>query len=315
LEKRDVFVVVQDAFMTETAQYADVVLPAAIWAEKTGTYTNADRTVHVSHKAIDPPGAARSDLDIFLEYARRMDFRDKDGAPLVKWSDPEGAFEAWKECSKGRFCDYSGLSYAKLSEGSGIQWPCNEQAPDGTERLYTDGVFRTAFEHAEEFGHDLVTGAVVTPQKYKAFDPKGKAIIKPADYQPPLEEPDDDYPLWFTSGRIVYHFHTRTKTARAPELNGAEPEAFVEMSEEDAAKYDIAAGDMVEIRSRRGRSRARARLARIKPGTVFMPFHYGYWDDDPRSARAANELTLAEWDPVSKQPYFKYAAVRIAKVK
>jgi anaerobic selenocysteine-containing dehydrogenase len=313
LGKRELFVVVQDPFLTETAEYADVVLPAAMWAEKTGTYTNADRTVHISHKAFDPPGEARSDLDIFLDYARRMDFRDKDGGPLIKWNDPEGAFEAWKLCSKGTFCDYSGLSYAKLSEGSGIQWPCNENAPDGTERLYSDGVFNTAYEVAEEYGHDLTTGALIPPQKYKAFDPKGKAIIKPADYEPPLEQPDDAYPLWLTTGRVVYHFHTRTKTARAKELNAAEPEAFVEISAEDAQHYGIAEGNMVEIRSRRGRARARARIAKIKTGTLFMPFHYGYWDDEPQSARAANELTIAEWDPVSKQPFFKYAAVRIRK--
>ena len=95
------------------------MLPAALWGEKTGTFTNVDRTVHISHKAIDPPGDARADFDIFLDYARRMDFRDKDGAPLVKWTTPEEAFEAWKACTVGRPCDYSGLSYAKLSEGSG----------------------------------------------------------------------------------------------------------------------------------------------------------------------------------------------------
>ncbi|HEY9604935.1 MAG TPA: molybdopterin-dependent oxidoreductase, partial [Allocoleopsis sp.] len=112
LEKDDLFVIVQDAFPTETTKFADVVLPAAIWGEKTGCHTNVDRTVHISHKAIDPPGEARSDFDIFLDYARRMDFRDKDGAPLIQWSTPEEAFEAWKECTRGRPCDYTGLSYA-----------------------------------------------------------------------------------------------------------------------------------------------------------------------------------------------------------
>jgi anaerobic selenocysteine-containing dehydrogenase len=315
LQKPDLFVVVQDAFMTETAQYADVVLPAAMWAEKTGTYTNADRTVHISHKAVDPPGEARSDLDIFLDYAKRMDFRDKDGAPLIKWSEPEGAFEAWKACTAGRFCDYTGLTYAKLSEGSGIQWPCNQDAPNGTERLYSEGVFNTGYYSAEDFGHDLTTGAFVTPQKYRAFDPAGKAIIKPSDYQSPIEEPDDDYPLFLTTGRIVYHFHTRTKTARASELNAAAPEAFIEISREDANRYGAREGSLLEIRSRRGRARARCRIGAIKPGTLFMPFHYGYFDDDERSARAANELTIAEWDPVSKQPYFKYAAVQISSVE
>lgn len=101
LAKDDLFLVVQDLFPTETARFADVVLPAATWGEKTGTFTNADRTVHLSEKAVDPPGDARTDLDIFLDYARRMDFRDADGEPLIKWHDAESAFEAWKLCSKG----------------------------------------------------------------------------------------------------------------------------------------------------------------------------------------------------------------------
>ena len=133
------FLVVQDIFRTETAELADVVLPAAAWAEKTGTFTNADRTVHLSEKAVEPPGSARPDLDIFLDYARRMDFRDKDGAPLLPWRDAESAFEAWKQCSAGRPCDYTGLSYDKLRGSAGVQWPCNSEHPDGTERLYADG--------------------------------------------------------------------------------------------------------------------------------------------------------------------------------
>ena len=138
LQNDGLFVVVNDAFMTETAELADVVLPAAIWGEKTGCSTNVSRVVHLHHKAVEPPGEARSDLDIFLDFARRMDFRDKDGAPLVKWSTPEEAFEAWKACTRGRPCDYTGLSYAKLTGGSGIQWPCNERFPDGVNNLYTD---------------------------------------------------------------------------------------------------------------------------------------------------------------------------------
>jgi anaerobic selenocysteine-containing dehydrogenase len=97
LDQSNLFVVVQDAFLTETARHADVVLPTALWGEKTGTFTNADRTVHISHKAIDPPDDVRSDLEIFLDYARGMDFRDKDGGPLIKWNDAESAFDRWKE--------------------------------------------------------------------------------------------------------------------------------------------------------------------------------------------------------------------------
>src|ERR671939_1774704 len=135
LQQERLFVVVSDAFLTETAQLADVVLPAAMWGEKTGTYTNHDRTVHLSKKAIDPPGEARPDMDILLDFARRLDLRDKDGNPLVKWSTPEECFEAFKEMTRGRPCDYTGLSYDKLRGGSGIQWPCNDDAPGGTERL------------------------------------------------------------------------------------------------------------------------------------------------------------------------------------
>jgi anaerobic selenocysteine-containing dehydrogenase len=121
--------VVSDAFMSETAELADVVLPAALWGEKTGTFTNTDRTVHLSERAVAPPGGARADLDVFVEFAQRLGLVDRDGQPLVKWSAPEDAFDAWKECSRDRACDYTGLSYAKLRGGSGIQWPCTADAP------------------------------------------------------------------------------------------------------------------------------------------------------------------------------------------
>ena len=313
LEKEDLFVIVQDAFMTETAQLADVVLPAAIWGEKTGCFTNVDRTVHISHQAIEPPGEARSDFDIFLDYARRMDFKDKDGAPLIKWKTPEEAFEAWKECTRGRPCDYTGMSYAKLTGGSGIQWPCNEKYPDGTTHLYTDGKFNTSSDYCETYGHDLTTGAAIPPEEYKANDPKGKAFLRATDYEPPHEEPDGEYPLWLTTGRVVYHFHTRTKTARSKELHNAAPDGFVQISTEDAVKYGIASGDMIEVVSRRGRVIEPAQIGDIEPGLVFIPFHYGYWDNSNRP-RAANELTITEWDAVSKQPHYKYAAVKIRKL-
>ncbi|MFL6230839.1 MAG: molybdopterin oxidoreductase family protein [Pyrinomonadaceae bacterium] len=313
LSQENLFVVVQDAFLTETAELADVVLPAAMWGEKTGTFTNADRTVHISHKAVEPPGEARSDLDIFLDYAARMDFRDRDGAPLVKWSDAEGAFDHWKECSRGWLCDYSGMSYEKLSKGSGIQWPCNREHPRGAERLYTEHVFPTAAERCETYGHDIETGAARTPVEYEAHDPAGRAILKAARHSPPLEEPDEKYPFWLTTGRVVYHWHTRTKTARSAQLNEAAPEAFVEISERDAAALGVRDGDMLEVSSRRGSVRAPARVSGILPGHVFVPFHYGYWDAREGHDRAANELTLTAWDPVSKQPYYKYAAVQVHK--
>ncbi len=313
LRSAGLFLVVQDAFMTETAQLADVVLPAAIWGEKTGTFTAADRTVHISYTAASPPGEARPDLDIFLDYARLMDLRDRDGAPLIKWSDPEGAFEAWKACTRGRPCDYSGLSYARLSGGPGIRWPCNEQYPEGRPRLYEGGRFNTSADYCQTYGHDLLTGAEIGRSAYSAEDPQGRALLKPIDGAPLPEAPDEEYPLWLTTGRVVYQWLTRTKTGRVPVLNDAAPDSFVQISEEDARRQGIVAGQMVEVRSRRGLALARAEIGRIAPGVVFMPFHYGYWDG-PSRIRAANELTLGQWDPVSKQPLLKYTAVRICGI-
>jgi anaerobic selenocysteine-containing dehydrogenase len=313
LNNPGLFVVVQDAFMTETAEFADVVLPTALWGEKTGCFTNVDRTVHISHKAIEPPGEAHSDLDIFLDFARRMDFQDKDGQPLIKWATAEEAFEAWKACTKGRPCDYTALSYEKLSKGSGIPWPCNNDHPDGDPRPYKSLRFPTDAEYCETFGHDLITGGVISPEKYRAHNPAGRAIFKPAKYIPPTEEPDSKYPFFLTTGRVVHHFHTRTKTGRSSQLQGASQDAFVQISTPDASKLGIKEGNWVRIASRRSSIEAQAVIGDIEAGHVFIPFHFGYWDT-PERARAANELTLFEWDPVSKQPHFKYAAVNLKKV-
>jgi ferredoxin-nitrate reductase len=319
LSKEDLFLVVQDLFLTETARFADVVLPAATWGEKTGTFTNTDRTVHLSEAAVDPPGEAKHDLDIFLEYAKRMDFRDKDGATLIKWEHPEEAFEAWKECTRGRPCDYTGLTYEKLRGGSGIQWPCNEEHPEGTERLYAEADFNTQTEYCERYGTDLLTGAETSEMEHRAMNPDGRAIILPAAYTPPHEQPGGDFPLRYTTGRTIYHFHTRTKTARAPQLQNAAPDAWVEISPSDAEALGVGEGDVVRVESPRGAMEAKTRISAIKEGVAFAPFHYGYFDqpggDSPNGhPRAANELTITEWDPVSKQPLFKVGAVRVTKV-
>jgi anaerobic selenocysteine-containing dehydrogenase len=307
----DLFVIVQDIFETETTQLADVVLPAAAWGEKTGTFTNADRTVHISDQAVAPPGEARADLDIFLDYARRMDFRDRSGRSLPSWTDAASAFEAWKACGAGRSCDYSGLSYEKLRAG-GIQWPCTVECPDGTERLYADGVFCAAPDVCETFGKDLVTGEPLSEDEYRALNPMGKAIIKAVDFLPPPEMPTDDYPFALVTGRTVYHFHTRTKTARAPQLQAAAPEVWVEIASEDAKSVGVSDQLLVEISTPRGCIVARARVGDVRQGVLFVPFHYGYWDaHDGGHQRAANELTLTEWDPASKQPLFKVAAARL----
>ncbi|WP_284550623.1 molybdopterin oxidoreductase family protein [Aestuariimicrobium sp. T2.26MG-19.2B] len=317
LEKPELFVVVQDLYLTETAQVADVVLPAAGWGEKTGTFTNVNRTVHLSDKAVDPPGEAHTDLDIFLDYSKRMGFTNLSGAPLLSWSGPEDGFRAWQECSRGRPCDYTGISYDRLRGGSGIQWPCNEENPDGRERLYEDGVFATDPDYCESYGHDLLTGATVGSEAFRATVPAGRAILKTADYSPPHEEPDSDYPMRYTTGRTAYHFHTRTKTGRSRPLRQAAPSAWVELSPNDAQRLGIQEGDLVRVTSRRGKIEVPVRISDIRDNTVFAPFHYGYWDaggSPGAHPTAANELTLTEWDPVSKQPVFKNAAVKVEKI-
>jgi ferredoxin-nitrate reductase len=307
LGREDLLVVVQDMFATETTELADVVLPAAGWGEKTGCFTNVDRTVHLSEKAVDPPGEARSDLDIFLDYARRMGFRDRDGRPLIGWRDAAGAYAAWQACSQGRPCDYTALSYERLRAEGGVQWP------DGAERLYVDGVFNTDPDEAETFGRDLVTGDPTPEDEYRALAPGGRAFLRAAEYRRGPETPTAEFPYTLTTGRTLVHFHTRTKTGRAPELQAAEPDVWVELSGVDAARLGVATGELVRVRTARGAVEAPVRVTRIRPGHVFVPFHYGHWDA-PGRVRAANELTLTAWDPVSKQPLFKQAAAAVERV-
>jgi anaerobic selenocysteine-containing dehydrogenase len=180
-------------------------------------------------------------------------------------------------------------------------------------------MFPTYADYCETYGHDLLTGAEVSEQAYRAMNPAGRAVLRAAKYVRQHEPPDAEYPFQFTTGRTVYHFHTRTKTARSDQLNRAAPAAWIEISTHDAERLDIEEGDIVRITSRRGELVVPARIGEIRPGSIFAPFHYGYWDQDRSSPdvrpSAANELTLTEWDPVSKQPMFKNAAVRIECVR
>jgi predicted molibdopterin-dependent oxidoreductase YjgC len=249
-----------------------------------------------------------------------MGFQDKDGDPLVKWRTPEEAFDAWRECSRGRPVDYTGLSYDKLRGGSGIQWPCNDDAPEGTERLYEDLTFPTFPDVCEDYGHDLATGATLSVADFKALRPDGRAVLKATEWTLPHEWARDEYPFALATGRTVYHFHTRTKTGRTPELQAAAPDAWVELSAADAMRLNVAEGDLLRVSSPRGSVEAPARIGRLREGVVFIPFHYGYWDvgedagPDGRP-RAANELTMTIWDPVSKQPQLKTGAVKVEKAR
>src|SRR5699024_1702903 len=211
------------------------------------------------------------------------------------------------------------ITYERLRKG-GIQWPCNEENPDGTERLYADGNFFAHPDYCESYGKDLVTGAPLEPVEYRALNPSGKAIIKAAEYLPAHEMPSEEFPFHLITGRTLYQFHTRTKTGRTPQLQAAAPEVWVELSTGDAQRLHINEGDMLEVRTPRGSVRARARVNAIRGGVLFLPFHYGYWDTgaghEPAGAgRAANELTITDWDPASKQPIFKTAAATVRLVE
>ena len=309
-----VFLVVQDCFAdTETAQLADVVLPSAMWGEKTGCMTNAERRCTLLKKAVEPPGEARADLDIFLDFASRMNLRDATGQPLIQYADAEGAFNEWRRISRGSIPDYSGMTYQKLAERGGIQWPCNNEHPDGTTRLYSDHHFPTEWQLSESYEADLQTGHEHTLKEYrKKRDARGRAVFVTAEYQPPLETTDEQFPTIAISGRQAYHWHTRTKTGKAPQLHEAAPAVFVAINAADADQRGILDGDRVRIVSRRGSVVAPAKVGDVvPPGVVFVPFHYG----DIGEEHAANSLTPEVSDPVSKQPVQKVVAVRIERIE
>ena len=310
---KGVFLIVQDCFAdTETAQLADVVLPSAMWGEKTGCMTNAERRCTLLHKAVDPPGEARSDFEIFLDFADRMNLRDADGRKLIGYDAPQGAFDEWREISRGCIPDYSGMTYPRLEESGGLQWPCTAERPEGTVRLYEDLSFPTQWYISESFEKDLETGHEHTLLEYREKrDPQGRAVLVFADYEPSLELTDDEFPLVAISGRQVYHWHTRTKTGKARALHEAAPSVFVSVSHQDATRLHIADGETVRIVSRRGSIVAPAKVGDVvAPGVVFIPFHYGELSDN----HAANDLMPKMWDPASKQPLQKSAAVRLERL-
>jgi len=169
--------------------------------------------------------------------------------------------------------------------------------------------FPTTAEECETYGHDLLTGAAVSEAEFRALGADGRAILKGAPYEPATELPDERYPLRLTTGRTVFHWHTRTKSRRSRPLQDAAPSMWVELSEPDARRLAVAEGDIVAVTSRRGTIEAPARISGVREGVVFAPWHYGATDT------AANALTLTTWDPVSKQPEFKVAAVNVRRIR
>ena len=258
------FLVVQDIFMTETAQIADVVLPSACFAEKDGTFSNTDRRVHLVRKAVDPPGQAWDDWKITCEIANRM------GYPMKY----ENARQIMEEISKVT-PSYGGITYDRIAY-EGIHWPAPTAEHPGTPIL-----------HRGQFS-------------------KGKGTFHAIDYIPPAESADAEYPMYLTTGRLLYHYHTGTMTMKSDGLNEIAPECFVEISSQDAHTYDLQDGASVDIESRRGTIRAVIKVSKIAvSGTVFIPFHY--------ATAAANRLTNAALDPISGIPEYKVCAVKLSK--
>jgi len=231
--------VVQDGFHpTPTTQLADLILPAAIWGEKEGTYTNSERRVSKVNIAVKAPGEAKSDFDIFLAVAEKLGMRDE---LFPGWTGPRDAFEEWRRVSAGRLCDYSEMTWEEIEIKGGAQW--------GGERLYAEGKFE--FED-------------------------GRAKLIQVECQPFPEQPNREYPLIFNTGRTVEHWHTRTKTGRVPILHRLSPRAWLEMNPRDAKHLGLKPHDQVSVVSRRSRvDGIELRVTEIVgPGQVFMPFHY-----------------------------------------
>jgi len=260
------FLVVQDIFLTETAQLADVVLPAPCFAEKDGTFTNSERRVQFGRKAVDAPGEARQDWWIIGEIARRM------GYDRLTYDSPREIMEEISRLTP----IYGGMSYDRIGE-MGLQWPCPDAEHPGTPIL-----------HVGKFS-------------------RGLGHLSAVDWQPPAEEPDEKYPFIFTTGRVLYHFHTGSMSRRSEGLDAIYPEAVVEINTEDASKLGVADGDVVRVASRRGEIQAKALVSgKTEPGVVFMPWHF--------AEAAANKLTIAALDPVGKIPEFKVCAVKVEAV-
>ncbi len=279
LENLD-FLVVQDVYSdVEMNQYAHAYFPASVWAEKEGCHTNTERRVNLIRNVIPSYAESKPDFWIFNQMAKRFENGQKIKFP----ESPEGAFNEMKVLSKGkdRTLDISGMSYDKIEAERGIQWPYREDqdGSKGDPRLYTDGKFQTK---------------------------TGKANLIAIDFYDNNEKPCEEYPFWLNSGRVVEHFHTRTRTGKIGNCNKFSPTAYMEMNPDAAADLGIEHQSYVRLTSRRGDAVVMVQLThRVPRNMVFVPFHYH---------DCVNRLTLGLLDPYSRQPAFKQCATRIEKV-
>lgn len=275
LEQLD-FLVVSELFMTETAQLADVVLPAASFAEKDGTFTNTERRVQRVRQAIEPLGDCRTDWQIVCEVAQRINHLAQSGPEsqdASRW-DYATAEEIMREIAS-LTPSYAGITYARIDK-QGLQWPVPTQNHPGTPILHTEKFTR------------------------------GKGMFSPVEHQEPAENPDTRYPFVLTTGRILQHYHTRSLTRRVSGLEQLAPEERVELHPDDAARLGVSDGDWLRVTSRRGQVDARAWVTdRVGQGIVFMTFHY--------ADALTNALTNSAVDPIAQIPELKVCAVRVEK--
>jgi len=272
------FFVAQDIFFNETNVYADVILPAASFAEKDGTFTNSDRRVQRVRQALPPPGQARADWEIIADLARRTIGRwqtsnVKRQTSIVNWTypSPSAIWDEMRELTP----DFGGITYARLEREGGVHWPCPSPDHPGTPYLFADDF------------------------------PRGRGKFWPVEYGTASELPDADYPFLLSTGRVLYHWHGGTMT-RVSALDAAWPECTVEMHSRDAARLGLASSDWVDVASRRGTITARLLVTDRSPiGMIFIPFHF--------AAAAANVLTDNRLDPRAKIPDYKVCAVRVTE--
>ncbi len=275
------FVVVQDiSHKSDTVKFADLVLPAAGWLEKEGTMTNSERRVSYLPKEIDPPGEARPDVEIFCDFAQRMGYRG------FNYSSAEEIYDEYCSMTKGTNIDVSYLNYDRLKSEGTFQWPVNQYGHTGTKRLFQDKVFYT---------------------------PSKKAIFNTATtLNNTSDQPNVEFPLILTTGRVRDQWHTMTKTGKVSRLKTHYPKPVLEINPVDAYLNKIEDGDLTEIKGENGEVRVRAKVTEtIKKGVVFLPMHWG--KQLQNDLNRANNLTNTHVDPVSKEPDFKFTRVSVCK--
>lgn len=283
------FLVVSDIYPTPTTSQADLVLPSAAWVEREGVFGNTERRTQHWEKMVEPPGEAREDAWQIVEVAKRMGMGDLFPWPDDDWHEP--MYEEYRSFTLGTGKDLA--SYAQLKETRGLRWP----VVDGKE---------TRYRYAA--GYDPYVTKREGVQFYKAKGYGERAAVWRRPYQPPAESPDDEYPLWLTTGRVLEHWHTGSMTRRTTQLHQAVPSAYVELNPTDARSLGVQDGETVRVTSRRGTVELPAvTQGRAQPprGTVFVPF----FDE----SRLANLLTLDAMDNISKEPDYKKCAVRVER--